>query len=146
MTLAITLSALVVAAFGAWFVRRRRVPPLSWDAAVPVTDAAILDHIGVIYVEMVRRIAAVRPEAVVQQYWSRRLFVHPLPSLPFPYDGRWGVAFPEHADGGNAGGNLVILAGFLTHDALLRHEVAHLITRRSDHPDWLFGPDLEMRV
>lgn len=144
--LATLLSGLIAAAFAGWFAKNRLAPKPSWDAATPDTDQHRLDRIGVLFDEMVRRIEAVRPDAIKTRTWSRRLYLVHTPTLPDPFSGNWAAAFPEHADGGNAGGCIYVLDHCKDIPELLRHEVCHLITGITDHPAWLFGAGLTLNV
>lgn len=135
------LAGIIVAGFAWWFVRRRKREGMATFAdAVPVLDPDWLDAVETVYLDVVDRIRDVRPEAVKHPAFSRRVYLHDGP-LPAPYTTRWGVAFPEHADGGNAGGTLVLRRDHKDDLRLWAHECAHLITGITEHPAWLFGPD-----
>lgn len=131
-----------------WLVRLipRLAPKARWADAVREFDADYLNVCDLLYGDVVARIRAVRPEAVLHPVFSRRLFVLDAPWLPSPYEGRWAVAFPEHDDGGNPGGNIVILKQYKHNHDLIAHEAAHLITRIVDHPAWLFRAGLALNV
>lgn len=99
-----------------------------------------------LYADVLERIRAVRPDAVLHATFSGRVLVHPGP-LPAPYSDRWGVGFPEHTGGGNAGGTVVLTQEHLEDRALWAHECAHLITGITEHPAWLFEmPGLALNV
>lgn len=126
-----------------WLVRLipRLAPKASWGDVVLERNNGYLDLCEALYDDVVRRIRWVRPDAIRMPRFSRRLYLLDAPLLPAPYTGRWGVAFPQHADGGNPGGNVVILKRYRDNPDLLSHEFAHLITGITDHPDWLFASD-----
>lgn len=129
------LTLAVVAGFGAWYVRRRRLEAsATWAQARLVTDP-VLDAL---YAKVVRRIAAVRPEAVIAPERTVALRVHPGP-FPRPNSTGWGKVLVAGVL--DPTGTVVVRADH-RHDAhLWAHEFAHAITGIPDHPDWLYAAD-----
>ena len=146
-TIAQAVTAVLVAAF-AWMFKknRQREAAVSWKEAEQILDSDWLDAFQSVYDATVADIKAKFPQAVKHSAFSRRVYIHPGP-FPRPYTEQWGVAFPEHEDGGNPGGNIVLLRGHKNNMTLWRHESAHLITGITEHPQWLFQPSgLGLRV
>jgi hypothetical protein len=140
------LAVLILAAFGFVFAKNRRAETESrWEQAVAVTDDTVLSNFDSAYHATVLRIQRVHPDSVKQPVWDQDLRVHPGP-LPKPYADKWAVSFPQHPDGGNPGGNIVIVRKYLHLAGLRPHEAAHIITRITDHPSWLFGPGLPLNI
>lgn len=144
MVTASVLAALILGGFGWWFVRARKVEAsATWDDARSVYDPVRLAELRGLYAEMVQRIRAVRPDAVIAPDCRVSLMTHPGP-FPKPYVGRWGQVLAPTAD--FTAGRCIVLASQLHNDALWRHEFVHCITGISDHPDWVFGGGLSLNV
>lgn len=131
------IAVLVLAVFAWQFIHARKIDKAEWSSIVLITDPEFLKRFEAVYLDVARRIAAARPaECRFPEFKCQIYTIDGL--LPSPYQNRWAVAFPQHADGGNAGGNIVFRRRFLQNTTLWEHECGHIITGIVEHPKWLY--------
>lgn len=143
MNWATTILIVIVGAFGIHAYRQRTATPSTWAEAVLVTNPTRIAQLDGMYVDLVARIQAVRPEAVQTPIRRVAYRVHPR-SFPSPSQNGWGKTLaPAVLD---PHGTIVVLQSMQNNDDLWQHEMVHAITGIPDHPQWLFGAGLTLTI
>lgn len=117
-------------------------PPLvRWEDGKVSTDPMY----ATIYADVVRRIRAVRPDAI--QSPDFRVTVRLYDRFPAEFASGWGKVLAPNVILGDTGGTLCLKRAVIS-DALIEHEMCHAVTGESGHPAWLFKdyPKLTLTV
>lgn len=111
-------------------------PKSTWTQARIVTATA---YHTVLYNDLVQRIKAVRPLAIIAPVMLVTIRVHPG-FFPKPDENGWGKVLTREVLG-DPFGTIVVRHDFAQSAPVWQHEMGHAITGISDHPSWLYKED-----
>lgn len=115
--------------------------PVEWADGRVDTDP----RYAVLYADVVRRIEAVRPDAIQAPVMGLTVRLYDN-GFPAPDTDGLGKVLAPNVIPGDTGGTLCLRAMYRKTRWLIQHEQAHAITGIPDHPLWLFKRDGSLNV
>jgi len=112
-----------------------RRPDVEWSDGIVQTDL----YYGRMYAEVVARVRAVQPDAVIAPAMLLAVRVYP-DGLPKPFHRNWGKVVVAGTVPGDDYGTICLVGGRERDDDLVLHECFHAVTGIPDHPTWAFKP------